>query len=230
MARVSSGARASSCLAKLITEKPISKFCFTTNTAETTRVPSFPPDNPARCTLLLLARKEIAKCQAHRTSSVTLSGVLHRRMIVPAGESRERALSSRGRKSREMQRGTASSNDFAALSGLPLCRIRCATLGIYDVDVNACGGKGICPVVTRFELQRTVARNPSETLLHLVRCVTSAIRPLNEIYMRTTTSLLLQSYQSFWHNFVYRFTFNSIPSPIYFLVLSERMTRITFIC
>ncbi|KYN12970.1 hypothetical protein ALC57_14816 [Trachymyrmex cornetzi] len=37
-----------------------------------------------------------------------------------------------------MQRSTAPSNDFTALSGLPLCCIQRANVEIYDVDVNAC--------------------------------------------------------------------------------------------
>lgn len=97
-------------------------------------------------------------------------------------------------------------------------------VGIYDVDANACGGEGICSVVTRFELRRVVARNPSETLLHLVRRVTSAIRPLNEIYMRTTTSLLLQNSQVF--DTISFIDFLLIQYPQLFSISSERVTSI----
>lgn len=195
MARVSSGSRASSCLAELITEKPIPKFCFTTT--ETTRVPSLPLDDSAQCSSLLsrgrklrnarrIVRLPLEPCQEFCTDEWWF--------LQTESREREPCLRAEGNLARcnAVRRRRMISRRFPDyLFGVhSACKRR-------DLWHRRKCMRGPCPVVTGFELQWVVALNPSETLLHPVRRVTSAIQPLNEIYIRTAMSFSLQSSQVF---------------------------------
>lgn len=163
MARISSGVRARVVVSrKLITEKPISKFCF----AKMTRVPS----SSSKSYSAIFARREnLGRCNAKLGSWILLGSVRSfAQMNDNSCRNGERALFSlaRGRKSREMQarcwrRVEWSRVTFRAAS-LPqrrdLWRKRKCIHITRAVSVYC---RGI----------RAVVRYPSKSLFDFVRCV-----------------------------------------------------------